>query len=98
MAKKKRVKHKAHRAVKRSSHRNLKHRFKSLDSKNKVKLVVNNLLFFVALSLVALVLYRFVKNIILMNLFSVMAMIFGFVAVAFFIALLVLLIKKAMKK
>ena len=96
MVKKKRVKHKAHRAVKRSSHKKFK--FKSLNPKSKIKLVVNNLLFFVALCLVSLVLYRFVKNIILMNLFSVMAMIFGFVAVAFLIALLVLLIRKTMKK
>jgi hypothetical protein len=98
MARKKRVKHKTHKVAKRTSHRNLKRKFKSLDPKNKIKLVVNNLLFFVALCLVSLVLYRFVKNIILMNLFSVMAMIFGFVAVAFLIALLVLLIRRMMKK
>jgi hypothetical protein len=84
-------KKRGHRTARRS-------RFKSSNSKSKINLVVNQLLFFVALCLVSLVFYMLVKNAILLNLFSAMAGIFGFIAVGFLIALLVLLIRKAMKK
>ncbi len=67
--------------------------------KNKTSLVVKNLLLFVALSLVFLVLYRFLPNLgILSNTFYIMTIAFGFVAIALLIALLVLWILKKVKK
>jgi hypothetical protein len=86
------------RALRRVSHRKVKLKFKHLDKKSKIKFVVNQLLFFIALCLVSLVLFQIVKNLILSNLFSVLAMITGFIAVAFLIALLILIIKKIIKK
>jgi len=72
--------------------------FRKGDMKKKVRVVINNLLLFVALSLVSFVLYKFLQNDILVNLFQVMSMIFGFVSVAFLITLLVLVIMKMVKK
>ncbi|PIN77204.1 hypothetical protein COV15_02845 [Candidatus Woesearchaeota archaeon CG10_big_fil_rev_8_21_14_0_10_34_12] len=71
---------------------------KVLVLKRKIQLVINNLLLFIALSLVSFALYRFVPKLIpndfLTELFSVMAMVFGFVASGFLIVLLILLIMK----
>jgi hypothetical protein len=72
--------------------------FSIADLKNKTLIVINNLLLFVALFLVSFVLSRFLQNETLINLFQVMAMIFGFVSVAFLITLLILLIMKVAKK
>jgi hypothetical protein len=66
--------------------------------KKNITLIVNNLLLFVALSFVSFVLYRFLNNDLLKNLFQVMAMVFGFVSVAFLICLLVLVIMKLVSK
>lgn len=67
--------------------------------RNKMPLVVKNLLLFIALSLVSLVLWRFVPNAnIITDLFYIMAIAFGFVAVALLITLLVLWILKVVKK
>jgi hypothetical protein len=63
-----------------------------------IALIVNNLLLFVALCLVSFVLYSFLTNNLLKNLFYVMAMVFGFVSVAFLISLLVILIMKFVSK
>jgi len=68
------------------------------DTKRKITIVLNNLLLFVALSLVSFVLYRFLQNDILVNLFYAMSMIFGFVAVGFLITLLILFVMKTVKK
>jgi hypothetical protein len=68
------------------------------DVGRKISIVLNNLLLFVALSLVSFVLYRFLQNDILINLFYAMSMIFGFVSVGFLVTLLVLLIMKVVKK
>ncbi len=92
MARKKRTRK---RATRRGSHRVAS---KSGNIKKKITLVVNNLLLFIALSLVSFVLYRFLQNDLLVNLFQIMAMIFGFVSVAFLITLLVLVIMKMVKK
>lgn len=72
--------------------------FRKEDIKKKIAIVINNLLLFVALSLVSFVLYRFLKNELLTNLFFVMAMVFGFVSVGFLITLLILFIIKLVKK
>ena len=66
--------------------------------RNKIPLVVRNLLLFIAMSLVSFVLYRFIPNTLLTDLFYIMAIVFGFVAVAFLIVLLVLWIMKIIKK
>ena len=72
--------------------------FKGGDLKKRITIILNNLLLFVALSLVSFVFYKFLQNDILQNLFYVMSMVFGFVSVAFLITLLVLVIMKVVKK
>ena len=67
-------------------------------SKRKLWIVLNNLLLFIALSLVSYVLTRFLANTFFIDLFSITAMVFGFVAVGFLIALIILLILSAFKK
>jgi hypothetical protein len=71
---------------------------KSMNVKKKTGIVINNLLLFIALSLVSFVLYRFVQNTFFTDLFFVMAMVFGFVAVGFLIAFLILIILKSVSK
>ena len=93
MARKKRVKIVAKKKVRR-----VKNRAPTINVKNKISLVVNNLLLFIALSLVSLVLYRYLQNTFLVNLFQVMAIIFGFVAAGFLIAFIILVIMKFLSK
>jgi hypothetical protein len=76
----------------------VKSRFITGDIKKDINLVFNNFLLFVALCLVSFVFFRFLQNDILVNLFQVMAMVFGSVSVAFLIIILVLLITKAVRK
>ena len=96
MARKKRVQK---RAVKRASGKSASSKnFGRNDLKAKIRIVLNNLLLFVALSLVSFVLFRFLQNDILVNLFYVMSMVFGFVSIGFLITLLVLLFMKVVKK
>jgi len=96
MARKKRVR-RTRRVSRKVSH-SRSFNFGGGNVKKKISLVINNLLLFVALSLVSFVLYNFLQNEILTNLFLVMAMIFGFVAVGFLITLLILFIIKMIKK
>ncbi|MDD5012338.1 MAG: hypothetical protein PHQ66_01685 [Candidatus Nanoarchaeia archaeon] len=65
---------------------------------NKIKLVINNLLLFVALSLISFVLYRFIENSFLNDLFFIIAIVFGFIGVGFLIVLLILMIMNLMSK
>jgi len=71
---------------------------KKFNIKNKISLVVYNLLLFLALCLVSLLLYKFVRNSFLNDLFFVMTMAFGFIVVSFLILLLILFIIKTVKK
>ncbi|VVB84090.1 Uncharacterised protein [uncultured archaeon] len=73
-------------------------RISSSKYSNNFKLVLHNLFLFIALSFVSWIFFKLVTNDILDNLFQVMAMVFGFIAVGLFIALLVLIISKAIKK
>ena len=68
--------------------------------KRKVSVLLNNLLLFIALSLVSLVLTEFIPNEypFFINLFSVLTIVFGFIAVAFLIVFLVLLLVRTLKK
>jgi DMSO/TMAO reductase YedYZ heme-binding membrane subunit len=70
------------------------------DLKKKITIVLNNFLLFVALALVSSIFgfVGFIQNEILVNLFQVMSTIFGFVALAFLITLLILVIMKILKK
>ena len=67
-------------------------------TKRKFNLVWKNLVLFGVLALVFFCLYIFSNNQLLRNLFQLLAMILGFVGVAFLIVLLALLILKLMKK
>ena len=67
-------------------------------SKRKINLVLKNLILFVVMSLISFGLYNILNNEIFKNLFSLLAMIFGFISVAFLIVLLVFLILKLMRK
>lgn len=93
MVRKKRGKKVVRKATKR-----VKHRVPKLNVKSRLSLVVNNLLLFIALSLVSLVLYRYIQNEFLINLFFAMAVIFGFIAVGFLIAFIILMIMKVVVK
>ncbi|VVB83113.1 Uncharacterised protein [uncultured archaeon] len=65
---------------------------------NKIPLVVRKLILFTGLAVISFILFSLVKNDFLMRFFNVSAMVFGFVAVAFLIVLLVLWIMKFVKK
>ena len=69
-------------------------------NKTKFALVIKNLVLFVLLALISLALTYLLanQNSFLETLFLVLAMVFGFVAVAFLITLLILLILKVSKK
>ena len=97
MARKRKVKRSRGRKINsRVSHRN-----RVPNSGNKIALDFRTLLLFVALSLVSLVLSRFLPSTtftLWINLFYVMAIVFGFVAVGLLIALLVLEILRIVRK
>jgi hypothetical protein len=96
MARKKRVvKRRAKRAV--SGKANFKNIITG-NLKQDVNLIVKNLLLFIALSLVSLVFNRFLQIDLLKSLFFVMAVVFGAVAVAFLMYLLVLWIMELVSK
>jgi len=67
-------------------------------SKQKIKVVLNNLILFAILSLASFLLYRVSSNELLINLFSLLAIVLGFVAGAFVIILLIFFFMKLMDK
>ena len=71
---------------------------KKPDLKNKLKFALNRFLFFVILSLISFVVYSYIGNDLLNDLFFVMTMIFGFIAVGFLVVLLILFIIKNIRK
>ncbi|MCK9567984.1 hypothetical protein M0R72_03445 [Candidatus Pacearchaeota archaeon] len=68
--------------------------------KRKISVLLNNLLLFIALALVSLVLKEFISEEypFFIDLFFVLFIVFGFIAVAFLIVFLILLLVKALKK
>ena len=84
--------------VKRASRKAKKSSSPIAGKKRKVSVLLNNLLLFIALSLVSLVLTEFSSNVFFINLFSVLTIVFGFIAVAFLIVFLVLLLVRALRK
>jgi hypothetical protein len=95
MAKKKRVVRKKKFSIKEENSNNVKH---VISSRFKIGMVFRNLILFVLLTILSYLLYFASSNGVLMNLFYFLRFIFGFISVAFFIALLVLLFMKWMKK
>lgn len=69
-------------------------------NKMKIKLVLTNLVLFIVLSLLSFVLYsvRWISDEMVLNLFFILAIIFGFVSVAFLIVLLIFLFLRVMRK
>jgi len=78
--------------------KNVPRAMKSSQPKSKIKLIFNNLLLFIILTIVFLILFNFVTNLILVNLFQVMIISFGFISAGLLIALIVLIIIKSVKE
>jgi hypothetical protein len=64
----------------------------------KLKIVINNLIFFIILFVLSLILYSVSGEEMYINLFLMLSIIFGFVSLAFLISLLVLLFLKIMRR
>ncbi|MFA4953042.1 MAG: hypothetical protein WC584_02365 [Candidatus Pacearchaeota archaeon] len=67
-------------------------------SPRKLKIVTTNLILFILLGIVSYALYNLSTQLIYVNLFYLLSFLFGFLSLAFFIALLVLLILRVMGK
>ncbi len=67
-------------------------------TQRKIKLVLRNLILFAVLGGISFCLYWLSNKEFFIKLFSLLAMVFGFVGLAFLIVLLALLILKLMKK
>ena len=65
-------------------------------SSRKLKIVTSNLVLFVILGILSYLLYNSSTQLIYVNLFYLLSFLFGFVSLAFFIALLILLILRGM--
>tara|TARA_Y100000034_G_scaffold45400_1_gene55826 strand:- start:7797 stop:8051 length:255 start_codon:yes stop_codon:yes gene_type:complete len=71
---------------------------RSSSKKNKIGLVLKNLFLFIILFVLSLVLYNASSNELLSNLFWILALITGFVSLAFLIAWLVFIILRYSNK
>jgi len=67
-------------------------------SERKIMIVIKRLILFLILGVVTFGLYSVSGNELYVNLFAILAILFGFVSLALFIALLVLLVMKVLKK
>ena len=67
-------------------------------SKQKINLILKNLILFTILSLASFLLYLVSSDELLINLFSLLTIVLGFVAGAFFIILLIFFFMKLMNK
>ena len=67
-------------------------------AKNKTSLVIRQLLLFLGLFIISFVLLNFSTETFWLNFFQIMSITFGFIAVGFLIALLVLWMMKIVKK
>jgi hypothetical protein len=95
MAKKRRVVRRKKAAVKEESSNVVG---KVISSKFKLGIVFRNLILFVLLAVISYILYNVSWNDVFINLFYFLWVIFAFISLAFFIALLVLLFMRWMKK
>jgi len=105
MVKKKRIKKVAKRKpvkkrIKKSKVKRVVNKSKKLvgSAKRKINLVLKNLVLFVVLSLISFALYSVSSNALFRNLFLLLVIVSGFVAVAFLIVFLIFLFLKVMKK
>ena len=71
---------------------------KSVFSKYKFNIAVRDLILFVVLFFLALFLRVISKNVILDNIFFLLMVIFGFLAIAFFIVFLIFIFAKIFRK
>jgi hypothetical protein len=67
-------------------------------NEKKISMVFRRLIFFLVLGLISFGLYSISGNELYINLFALLGVLFGFVSLALFIALLALLLVKALKK
>ncbi len=65
---------------------------------NRIRLALRDLLLFVILSMVSYLIYTVSGNTLYEQFFGVVSIILGFIALAFLVAVLVLVLMKAMKK
>jgi len=77
------------------SSRNLE---RKITSRKKFGLVISNLILSAVLTLISWLFYAITTNEVLKNFFWMLGLIFGFVGLAFFIILLILLVMKTIKK
>ena len=71
---------------------------KSGAGNNKFNIVLKNLILFLILFVLSLIFYNFSKGVIYEQLFFLLSLLFGFVSIAFLIALLIFVILRMMKK
>ena len=71
---------------------------KILSPNRKLIVIAVNLLLFAVLSIISFFLYNISTNIFYINLFFLLTVILGFVAIALFISLLVVVIARAIKR
>jgi len=67
-------------------------------SQRKISLIFKNLILFTILFLLSFLSYNFLSNELYVNLFFLLTIIFGFIALAFLIVLLIFLILRIMNK
>ena len=87
--------------VKRTSRSSRKksNKFRRVDSKKrKVKIILKNLILFAVLFVISVIFYNVFSDEILVNFFWILALITGFITVAFVIAYLVFFFSKLLKK
>ena len=94
MVKKKRAK-KKRRVVRRATSKSVR---LVRSSQRKINLVLKNLILFVILAILSVVLYSASGNELYSSLFLLLSILFGFVAVAFLIILLIFVFMRTMKK
>ena len=67
-------------------------------SQSKVTMVTRKFAFFLLLTLISFVLYKIISNSLLVNFFGLLAMVFGFLSLAFLILLILLSLLRMGKK
>ena len=95
---KKAVKKVAKKVVKAPAKKVAKKSLRSTRRPRKFNLVVRNLVFFSVLFIVSFGLYNVSNNVLYTDLFGIFAVLFGFLAIAFLIALLIYVFRGMMKR
>ena len=67
-------------------------------SSRKINLALRNLILFVIISFISFILYKVSSNEVLLNFFNLLYIVAGFIALAFLIVLLILVLLRAMGK